>query len=194
MKSTSIDKIKAPLELPPELEEAFNTITTEKTFRRGETISGIGDLRKHIYYILSGSARVYFIRQGKEHTYSFAFENEYISLSHPLLTDSDYIATIEFLELTTVVTIPFEELHSMLRKLDLATTSIMVKQMFEGLLKQMSALEERLLMMQTCNASERYQWMLNRYPKIFERAKLTQIASFLGVTKETLYRIRGGKY
>ena len=56
------------------------------------------------------------------------------------------------------------------------------------------ALEERLDALQTMSAEERYRWALKRYPRITECATLTQIASFLGVTKETLYRIKSGKY
>lgn len=190
----SIEKFNTYLELYPELNNAFNQITTERTYKRGETISEIGDLRNHLFYLISGSARVYFISQGKEHTYSFSFEGEYITLSYPLLADSCYVTTIEFLEPTTLAILPLEQIQSLMHKFDPTTTGIIMKLMFGGLIEQMSALEERLLMMQTCSAHERYQWLINRYPKILERAKLTQIASFLGVTKETLYRIRGGKY
>lgn len=49
-------------------------------------------------------------------------------------------------------------------------------------------------MLQNTSARERYQWVVDRYPRLLERSTVTQIASFLGVTKETLYRIRAGKY
>lgn len=48
--------------------------------------------------------------------------------------------------------------------------------------------------MQTLNATQRYRWLINRYPRILESATTTQIASYLGLTKETLYRIRNNKY
>lgn len=177
-----------------ELRSALNLITTERSYSRGDSISSISDLRSHLFFIVSGSARVYFINQGKEHTYSFAFENEYVSLSFPLLHQSDYVTTIEFLEPSEVAIVPLEKLKSTLAMNDLATSSIIVERVFAGILKQMSVLEERLIMMQTCSAEERFKWLIERYPKILERVKITQIASFLGVTKETLYRIRSGKY
>ena len=55
-------------------------------------------------------------------------------------------------------------------------------------------LEERLFNLYNASARERYEWVLRRYPRLGEVATTTQIASFLGITKETLYRIRGGKY
>ena len=55
-------------------------------------------------------------------------------------------------------------------------------------------LEERVMLLQTASAPERYRWMEKRYPRVIERATMTQVASFLGITKETLYRIRSNKY
>lgn len=57
-----------------------------------------------------------------------------------------------------------------------------------------SYLEERIYTLQCMNATERYDWAIKRYPRLTEYATVTQIASFLGLTRETLYRIRSGKY
>ena len=37
-------------------------------------------------------------------------------------------------------------------------------------------------------------WLTSRYPRLLHVATITQIASYLGVTKETLYRIRNNNY
>jgi hypothetical protein len=55
-------------------------------------------------------------------------------------------------------------------------------------------LEERITVLQHYSARERYLWALERYPRLTECATVTQIASFLGLTKETLYRIRSDNY
>lgn len=192
--SETVDNLKKKFEIPPDLEAAFNHITNERRFRRGDTITSISDLRNHFFYIVTGSARVYYMSQGKEHTYSFTFEDEYITMSFPLLNDENYVTTVEFLETTVVAVVPLAGLKSLLATHDFSTTGMLIEKMIRGMLQQMSALEERLLMMQTCTARERFEWLINKYPKILERAKMTQIASFLGITKETLYRIRAGKY
>ena len=41
---------------------------------------------------------------------------------------------------------------------------------------------------------ERYEWVVTRYPRLLQRATLGQIASFLGITQETISRIRSEKY
>ena len=188
------DNFKKHVDLSPELQHSFYHITAERSYKRGETISEMGELRNHLFYIMSGSARVFYISGGKEHTYSFAFENEIIALSHQLVQDSNYVTTIEFLEPTKLAILPVEELQTLIRSHDLNNLGVLLEQMVRGLLTQMTILEERILVLQTYSAKERFEWLMKRYPKIAERANLTQIASFLGLKKETLYRIRAGKY
>ena len=188
------DNFKKHVDLSPELQHSFYHITAERSYKRGATISEMGELRNHLFYIMSGSARVFYISGGKEHTYSFAFENEIIALSHQLVQDSNYVTTIEFLEPTKLAILPVEELQTLIRSHDLNNLGVLLEQMVRGLLTQMTILEERILVLQTYRAKERFEWLMKRYPKIAERANLTQIASFLGLTKETLYRIRAGKY
>ena len=53
---------------------------------------------------------------------------------------------------------------------------------------------EEVMYMLRLEAPDRYRWVLNKYPQILEAVSLTQLASFLNITKETLYRIRSGKY
>lgn len=192
--SHPIDKVKEVIKLTPELEEAFERLIVTRKYRRGETITAVGDMQSYLFYIVHGSARVFFLRSGKEHTYSLAFDDEYIPLSFPLVMDSDYVTTIEFLEPTTIALIPISKSREFFRQIDLTTMSLFIDNIFKQMLRGTVALQERILMLQTCSAPERYRWLIKRYPKILERANLTQIASYLGITKETLYRIRSGKY
>jgi hypothetical protein len=54
-------------------------------------------------------------------------------------------------------------------------------------------LEEHMFMLRM-EARDRYFWALKKYPHILDVVSVTQLASFLNLTKETLYRIRSGKY
>ncbi len=177
-----------------EIQQAINDLMTEMTFRRGQTISALADMRNNLYYVDSGAARVFYLHGGKEHTYSFAFNHEFITLSHPLLTDSNYIVTIEFLENTTLVSFPLDDVHKLLKSCSQNLVGKIMDNILKNIHDHMIHLEERILMLQTSSARERYEWIISRYPQILERANITQIASFLGMTKETLYRIRSGKY
>ncbi|MDE7410996.1 MAG: Crp/Fnr family transcriptional regulator [Paramuribaculum sp.] len=189
-----IEHIKAFLSIPEELEETMYQKITLHTFKRGDIISDMGNMRCQAYFIKSGSARTYYILGGKEYTFSFSFEDEFIAQSIHLYKNTDMQSGIEFLEESEVYVLPHVEMSHILDDF----THDHYKQVFAFLttilMEQTCRLEERITVLQNASAPERLQWLINRYPKILERVTLTQIASYLGVTKETLYRIRGNKY
>ncbi len=189
-----ISELKQHIDLTPELEKAIYNLVSERSYRKGDTISAIADMRSNIFFMLSGSARVFYMARGKEHTYSFAFDAEAISMPQALISDQSYVTTIEFLEPSRVVIVPLEKLQTAIRNCEPTVAAIIIDKFINSMHKHVIQLEERILMHQTCSAPEKFQWLLKRYPKILERANLTQIASYLGITKETLYRIRNGKY
>lgn len=189
-----IDHIRAHLEISPEMEQSLRSIMTRHTFKRGDTISSISDIRTNVFYIQHGAARVYYLKSGKEHTYSFAFDDEFITLSPHLWKEPDNITTIEFLEPTEVIFVPISGTHLLMEDYAREHIAEAATVLITALIEHTRFLEERLFILQTASAPERYKWLINRYPKILERATITQIASYLGVTKETLYRIRAGKY
>lgn len=53
--------------------------------------------------------------------------------------------------------------------------------------------EERAILLRTLTAKERYELLLNSHPDIFQKASLGQIAYYLGISQETLSRVRGRK-
>ncbi len=189
-----LDHIRQHLELTPEQEESLKSIMKTQKFRKGDTITGVTDMRSNAFYIADGSARVYYLKGGKEQTFSFAFTDEFVNLSYHLSNTPDSQQTIEFLEPTVAVSIPIADIKTMMMEFSKEHNSETIPLVITALLELTQSLEERLMVFQSASATERYKWLIMRYPKVLERATITQIASFLGVTKETLYRIRAGKY
>jgi hypothetical protein len=54
-------------------------------------------------------------------------------------------------------------------------------------------LEDRLFQFHTMDATKRYQILLENHPHIIQNIPLTFIASYLGISLETLSRIRAKK-
>lgn len=189
-----IDHLKKVLDLTPQQEESIRSMVEERSYRKGDRITALSDIRTHNIYITRGAARVFYVKGGKQHTFSFAFEGEFVSISVNLVDKPYSQLTIEFLEPTDVVLMPIDNIHLMVESLGKGHGKEIATMVITALLDLVRSLEERLLMLQGLSAKERYAWLLNRYPLILERATVTQIASFLGITKETLYRIRAGKY
>lgn len=189
-----IDLIRKFARLTPELEESLRSVMCEHHFRKGDTIRGTVNLTTFAYYISKGSARVYYTHKSKEHTFEFAFENEFITVSRSMARKLGDTLTIQFLEPTSVIFMPHLRMKELLGDSGTIDDTAGLIFMSTALMQYADHLEERVGVMQSLGADERYRWILHRYPRITECANATQIASFLGITKETLYRIRNGKY
>lgn len=98
--------------------------------------------------------------------------------------------TIEFLEPSTILMVQSirmrDELHSLARNAE----SEALLFMNSALIQYTHRLEEFLAVALTYNARDRYLWAIKTHPRLTKCATLTQIASYLGMTKETLYRLR----
>lgn len=190
-----IDHIRKHLDITPEIEDKLRNMMTESCFRRGQAMFSNHDLRSLAFFIRKGSARSFYLHAGKEHTYSFTLDDDFITIPMSIAgIDTPITMGVEFMETTEVVFIPIPDLRKVIKNYGESHMAEVASYIISVLFEHSQTLEERLLVLQSMTATERYRWFANKYPQILERANLTQIASFLGVTKETLYRIRGGKY
>lgn len=189
-----LDYIRRFITVSPEIELALQDMISEHEYRRGDIIRGVVNLSTYAFYILKGSARLFYTVQGKEHTFSFSFTDEFIMLSRFLIQRHPDTVAIQFLEPTKVLFIPHLRMKDLIKETGIQPDEAAILFITTAMSQHVLTLEERLDTLQTMTAEERYQWAMKRYPRLTECATITQIASFLGVTKETLYRIRSGKY
>lgn len=189
-----IDHIKQFANITPELEINLHNVMREMNCNKGDLIQGVKNLNVYSSYIVKGSARVFYTEKGREHTVSFSFDNEFVVISPNMMAKYPETVAVQFLEPTEVIGVPHLKVKNLLEESRSVPDTEGLLFLNASLLQYCRFLEERVYVMQTLNAAERYRWALKRYPRLDECATTTQIASFLGVTKETLYRIRGGKY
>lgn len=189
-----IEHIKSFARMTPEIEASLYSLMSERSFKKGETIRGAINLSNYSYYIKHGAARVFITTGGKEQTISFSFDDEFVIVTQQSLRDQPDTVAIQFLEPTDIIYLPHFKIKDLLT--DSTAIEITSSLLFlnAALLRYTNFLEERIYIMQTLNATQRYHWILKRYPRILEAATATQIASYLGLSKETLYRIRNNKY
>ncbi len=188
-----IDIIKLFATLSPEGEERLRSAMRERTFARGERITGAATLSSRAFFIITGAARVCFIHGGKDHTISFAFDEEFVHLSHIGLTKEPETIAIEFLEPTRLLYIP-TSVKDIIKEEAIIAEKEALLFLNVALAMHVSQLEERIYISRTCKAPELYNWAITRFPKLTKVANLSQIASFLGLTRETVYRIHSGNY
>lgn len=154
--------------------------------RKGEFFLRAGEICKDTFFVNKGLLRMYSINeQGKEHILSFAPENWFLidRSSFYFNKESDYfIDAIEDSEVLVLSQEYFEELNQ-------KHPEIIHKQNLL-LNNHIRNLQKRITQLLGASAEERYLDFLKTYPNIYERAPQWMIASYLGVTPESLSRVR----
>ena len=174
--------------LPSECQQDFIQYSKLRTFEKGEIAVREGQHSKTAYFILQGCSRSYYIKDGKDVSDWFAFENEFVSPVVSFFSDKANPHYIEFLEESLVLEFTKYTLDMLSEKYP-QFQRIITNVVTESMLN----LCERLYNIQFTKAEERYEHLISVYPQITNRVSLTHIASFLGITLETLSRIRSAK-
>lgn len=144
-----------------------------------------GTVCNHLYFLERGCLRGYYNLDGKEITYWFGFENNFVTSFYSFISRKPCIENIQLLEDATLWRISFEALHSLFdTHHDLERLVRIINEQYY------IRLEERLIAMQFKSARERYEQLIGASPHILQRIALGQIASYLGISQETLSRIR----
>ena len=146
-----------------------------------------GNRHHYFYLILKGAVKSYYLKESKQVCTWFAFENEIIGTTSTLkgLVSNESIQLLEDSELIRFNTSKLNELiQTNLKMCQLINTFWAEHALF---------LEARLQLLQFTNSQERLNALLKYNSAILQRVSLTDIASFLGVSRETLSRIRAKK-
>ncbi len=155
------------------------------TLKKGETLVKEGQHSDKAYFIVSGSTRAYYLNDGKDITDWFAFENDFICAINSFFQNIPSPHYIEVLEDTKLLVISRDDIMKLSDKyhdFERLTNRVATKTMLK--------LQARIVSMQFQSAEQKYQNILLAYPNITQRVPLTHIASYIGITLETLSRIR----
>jgi len=147
-----------------------------------------GQYSHHTYYIAKGSARAYYIKDGKEITDWFAFEHEFISSIQSYFQGIPSAVYVEVLESSILLEISREDINRLsdeYREIDRFGKFIVTETMLK--------LQHRITTLLFETAQQKYESLLQIRPDIELRVPLIHIASYLGITIETLSRIRNQK-
>jgi CRP-like cAMP-binding protein len=158
----------------------------DKQLGAGEFLQRGGDVTTHAAFVASGCLRNYVIdAKGKEHIVQFAPETWWLADSNSLNTRAPsqyFIDAIEDSELLLIDTAGHLGLVDKVAAYGAAFRA--------GLQKHAAAKDERIVSALSASAEERYLQFLATYPSIVRRVPQTMLASYLGITPETLSRIR----
>ncbi|MFD2570133.1 Crp/Fnr family transcriptional regulator [Spirosoma soli] len=150
-----------------------------------------GQVSDRIYFVEQGVVRGYYIKQGlqgdgREVTSWFMREGDFIISIISFYTRQPAREYIELLEDSIVWSISYDQLQQLYRDFpEFNAVGRMLTEKYYAL----SELRTQNLRMQT--APERYSQLTNDFPDILQRVPLKHIASHLGISPETLSRLRG---
>lgn len=158
---------------------------TSIKYSKGQIIQQAGKISNQVYLVKKGLLYSYIIDdKGKQHVFMFAPEEWLVadSFSHANMTPSQL--HIEALEDSEVLIITKEYINTLNSDLNL------INKEFDKLISRIATLQQRLLLQLSSSAEERYQHFLQSYPELINRVPLKLIASYIGITPETLSNIR----
>ena len=144
-----------------------------------------GQIASSLLILDKGLIRAFFVKDGKEYNTWLAIEDTLIGSILPLYANKPSFENIQFLEDSSGYMISISDLNELYKKYPEMET--IGRKMAEELC---IILEERITSLHAASAEERYKSLVKEQPFLLQRLNLGHIASFLGITQETLSRIR----
>jgi CRP-like cAMP-binding protein len=165
---------------------AVRAVSVERKLRKRQYLLQEGEVCHYNCFIVKGCLRLYRVGEdGTEHILRFAVENWWISDRESYNTGNPSKSNIDALENCEVILIDKPAFVDL-------TTTIPRFRNFTEMLKARSfdASQNRILSNISYTAEEKYQNFITSFPDIFNRVPLHMTASYLGVSRETLSRVR----
>lgn len=175
-------------ELPPASVERLLGLLAPCTFPKRYRLVEEGLMQGKAYFIEKGMTRSYWIVNGEEITTSFSTEGTLVFSMDEVYYGSEsqeYVETVEPVEAYSIAVASLRQLVG--TDIDMAVWWSMIHQ--DEYRRLHRSHKERL----TLSAADRYREFARQQPEACRRARLTDIASYLGVTLPTLSRIRASK-
>ncbi|WP_067149464.1 Crp/Fnr family transcriptional regulator [Pseudotamlana agarivorans] len=184
MESKILKYLSKYTSITKELENAVNESAFFKTYKKGTILLKEGSFSNECYFILDGCIRSYFLKDGEEKTIEFYTEEDVVTpANYGKSTPSRYY--LECIEDTVVnVGNPTIENEMYQKYPQLESLSRVIAEVI--LTKQQESFTE----FKTSTPEERYLNLLKTKPDLLQRVSQYQIASYLGITPESLSRIR----
>ena len=156
-----------------------------RKYKKNEIIVSGGEVCNNLWFISQGIARIFYLKGDKEITELILTEGFFVSSLQSFLTRQPSTRQVQVLEKSVLYGFTYDDLEKLFEK----------HHEFERLGRLISnrgllSMLQRSDLLMFSSASERYQSLLENSPGIINRVPLGIIASYLGITQETLSRLR----
>lgn len=163
----------------------FSQIMNPRNYKKGEIVHQAGQVCKHLYFVELGILRSYYLKNGKDITAHIAIDKGVISSIDSLMLGVQSRYTIEALEDSQVLEMHYLDMEEFLTNHPHheRTARFFTQEIYMELVERVESLLFN-------DAQEKYHRLIDRHPNLVQRVGLGHIASFLGITQETLSRVR----
>ena len=158
----------------------------EHTIQRGDYLIKQGKICRQVAFINKGSLRTFYLNEnGDETTSCFCTENNLTTSYKSFVLQEPSTLSIQALEATELLVIDYQDLQKLYSK-SFAWQNIgrVVAE------RAYIVIEQYASVLNNETAKEKYLRLLKEQPHVLHKAKIEDIASYLGVTRRTLSRIR----
>lgn len=161
------------------------TLGEQRQYQKGETILREGQPASMLFYVERGFIRSYYLKDGREITDWFGTAGTYLTSIDGFYNNSGSTQYVQCLENTVAWVILKSVIEAALgqKGVEAAYREVVVRHLLR--------LQERINALQFFTARERYELLLAKNPEAVQKAPRTLIASYLGISLETLSRVSG---
>jgi CRP-like cAMP-binding protein len=166
----------------------FESCLSAQEFKRHETLLQEGQICRAVFFIRTGLCRSSYNLDGKEVNLAFYREQEFATNVKSLTTGTPSEYNIKAYEKTKVIRLDkVKLLEAYNESQEIATFGRIVLEFI------MTKQEEHSASFKLLPPKQRFEQFVLQYPELMQRIPLTQIASYLGISRETLSRIRASQ-
>ena len=171
-------------------EKLISSIAKSLEIKKGTQLIKPNQLVNNTYFVLKGCIRSFtYDKNGKEHTLQFAVKDDWISDYIAIFNNEMSTQTIECVSDCSVIEVSINEgIETLFSKLPEIETLHR-----KNLQRHIVSLQKRILNQLQLSSTERYVLFQKQYPSVEKYALNYHIASYLGITQQSLSRIRSEK-